>query len=51
MFAPQGITYRVKYWVPQHDREMACRNEVFSRIDAALREKGISLKPLVEGTA
>ena len=51
MFAPQGITYRVKYWVPQHDREMACHNEVFSRIDAALREKGISLKPLVEGTA
>ncbi|OWJ69322.1 mechanosensitive ion channel protein [Haematobacter massiliensis] len=51
MFAPQGITYRVKYWVPQHDREMACRNEVLSRIDAALREKGISLKPLVEGTA
>ena len=51
MFAPQGITYRVKYWVPQHDREMACRNEVFSLIDAALREKGISLKPLVEGTA
>ncbi|MFC3314352.1 mechanosensitive ion channel family protein [Falsigemmobacter intermedius] len=51
MFAPQGITYRVKYWVPQHDREMACRNEVFSRIDAALREKGISLKPSVEGTA
>ena len=51
MFAPQGITYRVKYWVPQHDREMACRNEVFSRIDAALREKGISLTPLVEGTA
>ncbi|MBJ2152698.1 mechanosensitive ion channel family protein [Paracoccus sp. IB05] len=47
-FAPHGITYRVKYWVPQHDREMACRNEVFSRIDAALRENGVSLKPLAD---
>lgn len=47
-FSPQGITYRVKYWVPQYDREMACHNEVFSRIDASLREKGISLKPPAE---
>lgn len=44
-YAPQGITYRVKYWVPQHDREPICRNEVFSLIDAALRERGISLAP------
>ncbi|WP_323038908.1 mechanosensitive ion channel family protein [Gemmobacter sp.] len=51
VFVPQGITYRVKYWVPQHDREMACRNEVFSRIDAALRENGVSLKPLVDAPA
>src|SRR5690606_30395852 len=29
-YGPQGITYRVKYWVPQHNRELACRNEVFS---------------------
>lgn len=44
-YGPQGITYRVKYWVPQHDREMECRNEVFSRIDAGLRAKGIALAP------
>ena len=42
-YGPQGITYRVKYWVPQHDREPACRNEVFSLVDAALRESGIAL--------
>ncbi|SIQ59453.1 Mechanosensitive ion channel [Paracoccus thiocyanatus] len=42
-FGPAGITYRVKYWVPQHDRELACRNEVLSLIDAALREQGIRL--------
>lgn len=35
--------YRVKYWIPQHDREMACRNEVFSKIDAGLRATGAVL--------
>ncbi|TAH44490.1 MAG: mechanosensitive ion channel family protein [Betaproteobacteria bacterium] len=44
-YGPQGITYRVKYWIPQHDREPVCRNEVFSLIDAALRERGIALVP------
>ena len=42
-YGPEGITYRARYWVPQHDRELVCRNEVFSLIDAALREKGIRL--------
>lgn len=42
-YSPQGITYRVKYWVPQHDQEMACRNEVISRIDARLRAAQIRL--------
>jgi small-conductance mechanosensitive channel len=46
-YGPQGITYRVKYWVPQHDREPVCRNEVFSLIDAALRESGIPLAQTV----
>lgn len=50
-FSPLGITYRVKYRVPQHDREMACRNEVFSRIDAGLRDKGVSLDRLAEMAA
>jgi small-conductance mechanosensitive channel len=44
-YGPQGISYRVKYWVPQHDREPVCRNEVFSLIDAALRASGIPLAP------
>lgn len=38
-----GITYRVKYWVPQHNREPECRNELFSLVDAALREQGVNL--------
>ncbi|SFA42290.1 Small-conductance mechanosensitive channel [Paracoccus halophilus] len=42
-FGPQGITFQVKYWVPQHDHEIACRNEVFSLIDAALRAHGVAL--------
>lgn len=40
-----GIPCRVKYWLSQQDCEMACGNDLFSRIDAALRENGISLKP------
>ncbi|WP_143040595.1 hypothetical protein [Rhodobacter sp. 24-YEA-8] len=42
---PLGIPCRVKYWVSQQDREMACGNDLFGRIDAALRENGVSLKP------
>lgn len=45
-YSPQGITYRVKYWVPQHDQEMACRNEVISLIDARLRAAKVSLSPV-----
>lgn len=50
-YAPQGVTYRVSYTVPQFDRERACRNEVFSRIDAELRANGVTLTtPAPEGT-
>ncbi|OWJ73255.1 mechanosensitive ion channel family protein [Haematobacter missouriensis] len=47
-FGPQGITFRVKYWVPRHDLEVACRDEVFSRIDARLRTEGVALMVLPE---
>jgi small-conductance mechanosensitive channel len=50
-YGPQGISYRVKYWVPQHDREPACRNEVISLIDAALRGSGIALAPTLVASA
>lgn len=42
-YGPAGIIYRVKYWVPRHDRELACRAEIFARVDAALRKKGVRL--------
>lgn len=42
-YNPQGITYRVKYWVPQHDKEMSYRNEIISRIDARLRTQKVRL--------
>lgn len=45
-YMPQGITYRVKYWVPQHDQEMSYRNEVISRIDARLRAQKLRLSLL-----
>lgn len=50
-YGPQGITYRVKYWVPQHDREPLCRNEVLSLIDAALRARGTPLAPAAAACA
>lgn len=46
-YGPEGITYRVKYWVPRHDRELACRTEIFGLVDAAVRKKGIRLAPPV----
>ena len=42
-YSPLGITYQVKYWVPRHDFEVACRNEVFCAIDRTLRERGIRI--------
>jgi hypothetical protein len=33
----------VKYWVPQHDREPVCRDEVLGLVDAALRARGVVL--------
>lgn len=42
-YSPQGITYQVKYWVPRHDREADCRNEVFCAIDRTFRERGIRI--------
>lgn len=55
-YSPQGITYQVKYWVPRHDREADCRNEVFIAVDRVLRERGISiamapLRPLPKSDA
>lgn len=42
-YSPLGITYQVKYWVPRHDFEVGCRNEVFCAIDRILRERGIRI--------
>lgn len=43
-YTPLGVTYRVKYWVPQYDKEQACRHEVYALIDDALRERKVALK-------
>lgn len=42
-YDPQGITYRVKYWVPQYDQEMSYRNELISQIDARLRAQKVAM--------
>jgi small-conductance mechanosensitive channel len=35
-----GITYAVRYWLSRFDREVDCRDEVYSLIDDALRRAG-----------
>lgn len=43
-YTPMGITYRVKYWVPKHNEESRCRNEVIDLIDQKLRENNVLLQ-------
>lgn len=35
-----GITYALRFWLSRFDRDIDCRDEVFSLVDAALREVG-----------
>ena len=42
----RGITYRVKYWVPQHDREPVCRDEVLGLVDGGCVRAGRAGAPL-----
>lgn len=35
-----GITYSLRFWVPRFDRDVDCRDEVFTRVDNALRRAG-----------
>ena len=35
-----GITYAVRYWLSRFDRDVDCRDEVYSLIDKALRRVG-----------
>ncbi|SMC95487.1 mechanosensitive ion channel family protein [Primorskyibacter flagellatus] len=35
-----GITYALRYWLSRFDRDIDCRDEVFTRVDDALRRAG-----------
>ncbi len=35
-----GITYALRYWLSRFDRDVDCRDEVYSLVDEALREVG-----------
>lgn len=37
-----GITYAIRYWIGRFDRDIDCRDEVYSLVDAALRRAGCS---------
>ena len=36
-----GITYALRYWLSRFDRDIDCRDEVYSLVDDALRHAGI----------
>lgn len=36
-----GITYGLRYWLSRFDRDVDCRDEVYSLVDQALRREGI----------
>lgn len=41
-YEEKGITYAVRYWLSRFDRDIDCRDEVFSLIDKALWSAGVA---------
>lgn len=39
-YEEDGITYAVRYWLSRFDRDVDCRDEVFTLVDDALRRAG-----------
>lgn len=39
-YEESGITYALRYWLTRYDRDMDCRDEVYSLVDEALRREG-----------
>lgn len=39
-YEESGITYALRYWLSRFDRDIDCRDEVFSLVDDALRQAG-----------
>lgn len=42
-YEEKGITYAVRYWLSRFDRDIDCRDEVFSLIDKALWSAGVAI--------
>lgn len=40
-YEESGITYAIRYWLSRFDRDIDCRDEVYSLIDDALRRAGM----------
>ncbi len=41
-YAAEGVTYKIKYWVPQFAQDIDCRDAILVAIDAAIRKEGLS---------
>ncbi len=42
-YAAEGVTYRIKYWVPQFSDSTDCRDAILIAIDEAVRARGLRL--------
>ncbi len=40
-YEERGITYALRYWLSRFDRDIDCRDEVYSLVDEALRRAGV----------
>jgi small-conductance mechanosensitive channel len=40
-YAADGVTYLIKYWVPQFSDDMDCKDAILMAIDDAIRKKGL----------
>ena len=40
-YAAEGVTYTIKYWVPQFSDDEDCRDAILMAIDDAIRKQGL----------
>ncbi|MFQ3474619.1 hypothetical protein, partial [Klebsiella pneumoniae] len=42
-YTAEGVTYKIKYWVPQFSDSTDCRDAILVAIDDAIRSQGLAL--------
>lgn len=42
-YSAEGVTYRIKYWVPRFSDSTDCRDAILMAIDEAIRQRGLEM--------